>query len=350
MFSIAMLLMPTSFAANDILILGNSYVSQQALQTVIAQVFEAAGTAQNSTALTAGGLTLVDHAERTATIGSLWNDTLVQTEESLSWVVLQDQSQIPSLARSDGLWLASVGAALSLNSKIEAKSGETMFFLTWGRRDGDVTNIERNPDYPTMQDNLTSGYLGYIDEISTEERPTWIAPVGVGFQHIYNDIIASGEDPQETSSLFYSLYTNDGSHPSFLGSYLAACVFYTSITGRSPIGLTPPRELTDEGDLEVVTTLQTAAHAAVFEHLEEFEFIWEGTIDTGDTSTGDSDTSTGDSDTNSSIEFGDGTDGTDIPTNESCGCNSTESNKANWLWAMLIGSTILARRSLKNLV
>lgn len=342
MFSIAILLLPTLFASDDIVILGNSYVSQQGLQDIIAKVFETADTAQTSEALTAGGLTLADHAERTATFGSEWNDALVQTEENLNWVVLQDQSQIPSLERSDGLWGNSVGAALYLNSAIELKSGETMFFLTWGRRDGDASNMERNPDFTTMQDNLTSGYLGYIDEISTEERPVWIAPVGVGFQHIYNDILADGADPHDTSSLFYRLYTNDGSHPSFLGSYLAACVFYTSITGQSPIGLAPPSQLTGEGDLETTTALQTAAHAAVFEHLDEFEFIWEGTIDTGDTSTGNTDT-------NSSIEFGDGTDYTDIPTNESCGCNSTESNKASWLWAMLIGSTILARRSLKDL-
>ena len=34
------------------------------------------------------------------------------------------------------------------------------------------------------------------------------------------------------------LFAPDGSHPSAAGTYLAACVFYAVLTGRSPVGLT----------------------------------------------------------------------------------------------------------------
>ena len=34
--------------------------------------------------------------------------------------------------------------------------------------------------------------------------------------------------------IFYNLYSRDGSHPSLEGSYLAACVLYSTMTERDP--------------------------------------------------------------------------------------------------------------------
>jgi hypothetical protein len=41
------------------------------------------------------------------------------------------------------------------------------------------------------------------------------------------------------------LHTDDGSHPNTLGSYFAACVFYATIFGESPVGLTNELESTE---------------------------------------------------------------------------------------------------------
>ena len=41
------------------------------------------------------------------------------------------------------------------------------------------------------------------------------------------------------------LHQGDKSHPAFKGSYLAACVFYATLLGKSPVGL--PGELTKGG-------------------------------------------------------------------------------------------------------
>ena len=321
-----LLIISTALAADDILILGNSYVFQQELDKVTAELFEVAGRTQATAALTGGGLTLPDHATRAATLGSEWNSALVQTEENLNWVILQDQSQIPSLGRTSSYWQQSANAAVELNDMVEAKSGETMFFLTWGRRDGDSSNLEQNPDFPTMQENLTDGYLGYIGKTTDEDRPTWIAPVGVGFQHIYDDILANGEEPLDQDSLFYRLYTNDGSHPSFLGAYLAACVFYGSITGESPIGLEPPSQLSGEGDQDIATALQRAADAAVFDHLEQFDFIWEGAIDPDDTDQG--------------VE----PDDSDTSADEACGCSQSNRTVHSFWWLLPVISGVALRR------
>lgn len=53
-----------------------------------------------------------------------------------------------------------------------------------------------------------------------------LAPVGAVWQQIQQD---------EKNSI--ELYYTDGAHASLAGSYLAACVMYAAITGKSPIGL-----------------------------------------------------------------------------------------------------------------
>jgi hypothetical protein len=41
------------------------------------------------------------------------------------------------------------------------------------------------------------------------------------------------------------LWQSDGVHPTVRGTYLAACVFFDSIFGRSPVGLTYHDGLSD---------------------------------------------------------------------------------------------------------
>ena len=83
-----------------------------------------------------------------------------------------------------------------------------------------------------MQDELESGYLDYRDNISANGGnvgcPSWLA-----FEHTCK-IVAEGGTPTNSGNTFYNLYTNDGSHPSLSGSYLAAVVLYATITGNDP--------------------------------------------------------------------------------------------------------------------
>ena len=57
-----------------------------------------------------------------------------------------------------------------------------------------------------------------------------------------------------------SLHFRDGSHPNPTGSYLAACVFYATLFGQTPEGLSPVRYSTrfgtpEEGEPEAITPL-----------------------------------------------------------------------------------------------
>ena len=306
MLSVFAFVLPTY--ATDVLFIGNSYTGYNDLAGTVSEVFRAASSEAATDALTGGGLTLADHAGRASDTGTAWHTKLVAEASMLEWVVLQDQSQVPGFPDTEPMWTASRDGAIVLNDMVAAAGAQTIFFLTWGRRDGDSMNEWMYPDFSTMQERLNLGYVAYASATTTADRPVWIAPVGPAFQVIHDDMISSGIEPTSAGNDFYELFTGDGSHPSPLGTQLVAYVFYASITGESPVGLTIPEGM----DTSQVTRLQEAAYAVVFDDSDAFTFPWEaasedfedtGTI--GDTATPDPDGGDGE-DPSDSVDSGSG--------------------------------------------
>ena len=222
-----------------LLMLGNSYTAFNDLAMGVEQDLATTWETASVIAHTQGGQTLAGHAA-----------SADGYDLAVDWVVLQDQSQIPGFPKQQSQWQDSRDGAVELCALADANGAKPLFFLTWGRRDGDSQNPDRYPDFSTMQEHLTEGYLAYVDACETE---AWIAPVGHAWAVIHDD----ADDPSDPEGLFHRLYSGDGSHPSGLGSELAANVFYASLSGRSPIGL--PSEDPD------ADALQDAAHRAVFD-------------------------------------------------------------------------------------
>jgi hypothetical protein len=128
-------------------------------------------------------------------------------------VVLQDASYY--LADSESWWAReTLPYASVLRREVASAGGETMFFMTWGYEHGAYSE----DSYDGMQARLADGYRTLAGILSAE-----IAPVG----------IAWGEALRDRADL--ELWKRDGHHPSRLGSYLAACVFYRELTGRDPM-------------------------------------------------------------------------------------------------------------------
>jgi hypothetical protein len=225
-------------------------------------------------------------------------EALVTRPKEWKWVILQEQSQIPGLYeygnQPGSEFYDSKVAAQELNELIAATGGQTMFFMTWGRRDGDPGNPQTYPDFLTMQGLLTEGYLQYVQATSTPTRPTFVAPVGMVFQTIYTDHVAAaaqqrqqqrqGGDEDEVlvydpatdrDSLFYQLYRNDGSNPSVLGTYVAALTIYATMTGLDPKGLEyAPDEIEDP---IVIAALQDAVSRTMtfLEQTQVITFPWQ---------------------------------------------------------------------------
>lgn len=321
--------------AMPLLLLGNSYTFYNDLDLVLEALLVEAGEADAATTrLADGGLAFPDHVERASTVPE-WQDALVTGTTPWAWGILQDQSQIPGFYGEDELWEESAVAGEQLDDWLEARGAETLLLLTWGRRDGDSTNSWLYPDFPTMQDELTEGYLAYRDRFATADRPVWVAPAGLAFAAVYED----APDPADPTTLFSRLYDVDGSHPSALGTWLAACTLYSAITGESAQGLTPPPNLDPtEGE-----TLAAYAWEVVSSGAGGLDYPWsttgdpgDDTADTGPTDPGPADTASPDtgSPEDSTPTGGDPAPADPPPGDTGCGCTSTPGAG--------LGSTLLA--------
>ncbi|HND32356.1 MAG TPA: hypothetical protein PLA94_20270 [Myxococcota bacterium] len=317
-----------------LLFLGNSYTMRNDLDIMVEGLLREGDPAYaqvDTTRLAAGGLAFPDHVER-ASSDPVWEEALVTGNTAWRWGILQDQSQIPGFYGEDAMWETSADAGEQLNGWLEAKGGGTVLLLTWGRRDGDSSNPQLYPDFLTMQDQLTEGYLAYQSRMSRADRPVWVAPAGLAFAAVY----AADQDPSAPDSLFYRLYDADGSHPSAYGSWLAACTLYSTLTGRSAEGLTPPAQV----DSATANQLAEVAWTVVSTGQGGLDYPWEPVDhpDSGDSGTDSGLDSAADSaeDLDSRPEdsgAGADSDGRDSNEEEGCGCGGNSS--AAFLFSLL---------------
>jgi hypothetical protein len=220
-----------------VLFIGNSYTYVNDLPTVFTNLADSGGHPVETGLLAQGGWTLAQHA----------NDSNTQTElaaKQWNYVVLQEQSEIPSVEQSR-IWYM-YPAARTLVKMIRDNGEEPMFFMTWGHRDG-LTNWSK--DYESMQQQLTAGYLTIADELGVP-----VAPVGSAWEQVRQ------QDPG------IDLWQSDGSHPTENGTYLAACVFYAAIFNESPQGLSYTAQI----PADTARTLQSIAASVVLNDSAEW--------------------------------------------------------------------------------
>lgn len=178
-----------------------------------------------------GGWTLSDHIQSTETLNLI-------NSKKWNFVVLQEQSQIPSVAQARTQTM--YPAARKLVQKIKDSGATPIFFVTWAHRGGWPEN--GMIDYESMQAQINYGYMTIAQELTVP-----IAPVGESWLRAvdqYPDLI---------------LWQADGSHPSEQGTYLTACVFYAVIFHESPNGLDYRVGLSKEN----ATMLQSIASSTV---------------------------------------------------------------------------------------
>jgi len=210
-----LLTLTTTHAApppKKILFIGNSYTAQirQAVTGLIA-----ASPHQDTQLefITPGGRTLQQH---------LHTPKILERIATGGWdlVVLQDQSQTPALHPD-----AFLKSSAALHAAITAAKARTVYYETWGRRDGDTQNAPRFPTYLSMQQALSKSY-----RTAANRDQALLVPVGTAWQTIRTQHPALG----------HALYTNDGSHPSSKGALLAAACFYRAFFNASPTTIPIP--------------------------------------------------------------------------------------------------------------
>ena len=222
---------------------GNSYTAVNNLPQIIANAALSAGDTLQFGSNLIGGATLQTHASNPATLEPIQVGTW-------DFVVLQAQSQEPSFPIAQ-VQTNTFPYAVALNDSIEKYQpcGETMFFMTWGRQNGDANNCPFFPPLCTYEGMDSMLRLRY--EIMANDNNAELSPVGVVWRYL------------RTNHPNINLYSADGSHPSAAGSYAAACSFYAAMFRKDPTAITFNYSLTAADALAI----RNAAKAIVFDDL-----------------------------------------------------------------------------------
>ena len=231
----------------EVLFIGNSYTYVNNLPDMLAQLANANGDTLTHDSSTPGGYYFRAHSTNTTTLSKI-------SSRPWDFVILQEQSQIPSLSPAivGNDW--SPPHARTLDSLIKANNSctETVFYMTWGRKNGDASYCAQQPPVCTfegMQGQLRSTYL-----IMADENNSTVAPVGMAWRAAI----------QADSML--ELYSPDQSHPGTNGTYLTACVFYATLYRKSPVGI----PFYSSVDTVTAQFLQGIAEQIVFDSMD----IW----------------------------------------------------------------------------
>lgn len=235
----------------DILFIGNSYTKRNNnnfpndVPFHLSQIANDLGDTINYDYSTPGGASFYGHSTNSETLEKI-NDS------NWDYVVLQEQSQKPSRPPEIVESIVYPYAEELINQILQNNScTNTIFYMTWGRKDGDEEYCNSYPivcTFEGMQSRLRESYLEMSEMFSSS-----ISPVGISWKNsmeLNNNI---------------DLYIFDNSHPSIYGSYLSALTFYCSIFKKPVVGCSYfPNKISQSE----ATFLQEIAQSTVLDSLE----------------------------------------------------------------------------------
>jgi len=196
------------------LFIGNSYMGVNNLPSMVSNLSASLGDNLIFDSNSPGGQTFQNHVA---------NPINYQKMAAQSWdyIILQGQSQEPSFpfeqVNSQTLPYA---VQLADSAKAIQPCSQVNYFMTWGRQNGDPQWDSINT-FDKMNGRLRDAYLRIADSANAA-----VSPIGVAWKYVRDNYPV------------INLYQQDVSHQSLTGSYLAACVFYTSMFHKSSVGST----------------------------------------------------------------------------------------------------------------
>ncbi|WP_052158146.1 T9SS type A sorting domain-containing protein [Lacinutrix jangbogonensis] len=281
----------TSQITKKVLFIGNSYTASNNLPSLVNNMAMSTGDVLIYDSNTPGGFRFINHASNTTTLNKINSD-------NWDYVTLQAQSQETSLSPSQmATELYPYAASLSNTIRANDVCSQPLFYMTWGRENGDAGNCAIRPwvcTYEGMDDAIKATYSLMADTNEAE-----VAPAGAVWRFI------------RTNHPSIDLYSSDGSHPSLAGSYAAACAFYTMIYKKDPTTITWNSSLSET----LANTIKMAAKTIVFDTITNWDFtINQAMADYSEVITTDVVSFTNTSADFDSIlwDFGDGTASTEI--------------------------------------
>ena len=227
-----------------VLFLGNSYTQVNDLPLLIKSVANSTNDDIIFDSNLPGGYTFQGHAT---------NSTSINKIQAGDWdyVVLQEQSQLPSFPISQ-VQSQVFPYAAQLNTTILQYNpcAETLFYMTWGRKNGDASNCPGWPavcTYEGMDDLISERYM-----TMATANDAVVSPVGAVWRNL------------RTNNPTLELYSADESHPSIAGSYAAALTFYTTIFRKNPVNCTFNSTLS----INDASIIKQAVKSVVYDNLD----------------------------------------------------------------------------------
>ena len=232
---------PVLQAQTNVLFIGNSYTEVNNLPQMTTNVARSMGFEMTYSSNTPGGCTFSQHCTNQSM-------TLIQ-QGGWDFVVLQEQSQYPSFPQSQVEAEVFPYAAQLVEAVYTASPcAEPMFYMTWGRRDGDQYNAQFFPVLGTYEGMDSMLYERYV--YMAESNDASVCPVGRVWRSLREN------HPE------LELYQSDGSHPSIAGTYAAACSFAVMFFHGDPTTITYIPEGLGE---EVAQTILLAVSEVVYQ-------------------------------------------------------------------------------------
>lgn len=194
-----------------ILFIGNSFTYYNDMPSIFASVAEGAGASVEVDSITKGSQTLTNWVNPENEDGAKLKAKL-ESGDYYDCIVIQEQSTRP--LNNYSLFLS---AAKTLVQMIENTQTDCKIYLysTWGYA---KQAESRGITVPQMEAQLRSAYENVAAETGAE-----VSYVGKAFSYVYEN--------RKDINLYNA---DDNMHPSYAGSYLAACVHVATVLGIDP--------------------------------------------------------------------------------------------------------------------
>lgn len=235
-------------STKKVLFIGNSYTSVNDLPLMVSSMATNSGDVLIYDSNLPGGSRFLNHVTNATTLSKINSNTW-------DYVVLQAQSQEAALSQTQ-MEQEVFPYATTLSNLVRQNNScsQPLFYMTWGRQNGDPNNCPFIPwvcTYQGMDNVIKSSYLSMAENNLAE-----LAPAGAVWRYLRD------------SNPSINLYSPDESHPSMEGSYAAACALYTMIFKKDPTVLTWNSTLS----ASVASTIRMAAKTIVFDEMATWDF------------------------------------------------------------------------------
>lgn len=232
---------------DKILFIGNSFTYCNDMPEIFSALCEGAGIPVQVESITKGGWYLSRYADPA---DEMYPAIAAAAQQEWDYVILQDQSLNPAVNKEEFL-----AAARKLASMFPCRK-KLVFYQSWAYEEGSEKLHSTNLTYHQMHALLRDAYRE-----AAQENNALCVPAGDAFRLAHDQYYYK-----------FDLYRADAFHPSILGSYMIACTFFGTLTGKSPLDCITPAGV----PIAHAASLRKLAHDACFPDIPATSILFIG--------------------------------------------------------------------------